>query len=96
VARVESMANPLIRLLSQIGLSVATVFGKAFSKAYKNAAAEAAEARQTQHSPAAAKRHSQLQRVTAHLFLLSLLSLSCRAHRSCGQQLVVVVIVRLS
>lgn len=36
------MANPLVRILAQIGLSVASVVGKAFGKAYQNAAAEAA------------------------------------------------------
>ena len=37
-----SMSNPFVRFLAQVGLSVATVVGKAFGKAYQNAAAEAA------------------------------------------------------
>ena len=37
-----AMSNPVVRILAQIGLSVATVVGKAFGKAYQNAAAEAA------------------------------------------------------
>ena len=36
------MANPLLRLFSQIGLTLATAVGKAFGKAYKQVAADAA------------------------------------------------------
>ena len=36
------MSNPFVRVLAQIGLSVATLMGRAFGKAYQNAAAEAA------------------------------------------------------